>query len=98
LTIKLLLITDPTEASGRVHRSHRPGVATLADDLVALGSAEVASFLSSPLLSSPLLCPLLQWTRTQRTNQDTRTPEELLDLIEAKGREAAEALAALRGG
>jgi hypothetical protein len=29
---------------------------------------------------------------------DARTPEELLDLIEAKGREAAEALAALRGG
>jgi type I restriction enzyme M protein len=32
-----------------------------------------------------------------RQNQDTRTPEELLDLIEAKGREVAEALAALRG-
>jgi type I restriction enzyme M protein len=29
---------------------------------------------------------------------DTRTPEELLDLIEAKGREIAEALAVLRGG
>jgi len=29
---------------------------------------------------------------------DTRTPEELLDLIEAKGREVAEALAALRHG
>lgn len=28
---------------------------------------------------------------------DTRTPEELLDLIEAKGREVAEALAVLRG-
>ena len=28
---------------------------------------------------------------------DTRTPEELLDMIEAKGREIAEALAALRG-
>jgi type I restriction enzyme M protein len=27
---------------------------------------------------------------------DTRTPEELLDLIEAKGREVAEAIAALR--
>jgi type I restriction enzyme M protein len=27
---------------------------------------------------------------------DTRTPEELLDLIEAKGREVAEALAVLR--
>lgn len=31
-----------------------------------------------------------------RTNEDTRTPEELLDLIEAKGKEIAEALAALR--
>jgi type I restriction enzyme M protein len=31
-----------------------------------------------------------------RSNQDTRTPEELLDLIEAKGREVAEALAELR--
>jgi len=31
-----------------------------------------------------------------KNNQDTRTPEELLDLIEAKGREVAEALAALR--
>ena len=30
--------------------------------------------------------------------EDTRTPEELLDLIEAKGREVAEALAALRSG
>ncbi len=29
---------------------------------------------------------------------DTRTPEELLDLIEAKGREIAEALAVLRTG
>ena len=29
---------------------------------------------------------------------DTRTPEELLDLIEAKGREIAEALAVLRKG
>ncbi|MBI4494191.1 MAG: N-6 DNA methylase [Chloroflexi bacterium] len=31
-----------------------------------------------------------------RTEEDTRTPEELLDLIEAKGREVAEALAELR--
>lgn len=31
-----------------------------------------------------------------RNQQDTRTPEELLDLIEAKGREVAEALTALR--
>jgi type I restriction enzyme M protein len=29
-------------------------------------------------------------------NEDTRTPEELIDLIEAKGREVAEALASLR--
>lgn len=32
-----------------------------------------------------------------RSTEDTRTPEELLDLIEAKGREVAEALASLRG-
>ncbi|HEU0025695.1 MAG TPA: N-6 DNA methylase [Ktedonobacterales bacterium] len=31
-----------------------------------------------------------------RREQDTRTPDELLDLVEAKGREVAEALAALR--
>ena len=31
-----------------------------------------------------------------RANDDTRTPEELLDLIEAKGREVAEAIAELR--
>jgi type I restriction enzyme M protein len=31
-----------------------------------------------------------------RREDDTRTPEELLDLTEAKGREVAEALAALR--
>ncbi len=31
-----------------------------------------------------------------RREQDTRTPEELLDLIEAKGREVADALATLR--
>jgi len=31
-----------------------------------------------------------------RTDEDTRTPEELLDLIEAKGREVAEALQELR--
>jgi type I restriction enzyme M protein len=31
-----------------------------------------------------------------KKEEDTRTPEELLDLIEAKGREVAEALAALR--
>jgi type I restriction enzyme M protein len=31
-----------------------------------------------------------------KSNEDTRTPEELLDFIEAKGREIAEALAALR--
>ena len=34
----------------------------------------------------------------KRPAVDTRTPEELLDLIEAKGREVAEALAALRSG
>jgi type I restriction enzyme M protein len=33
-----------------------------------------------------------------RKEDDTRTPEELLDLIEAKGREVAEALAELRKG
>ena len=33
-----------------------------------------------------------------KTNEDTRTPEELVDLIEAKGREVAEALASLRRG
>ena len=31
-----------------------------------------------------------------KSDQDTRTPEELLELIEAKGREVAQALAALR--
>jgi type I restriction enzyme M protein len=31
-----------------------------------------------------------------KTNEDTRTPEELLDLIEQKGMEVAEALAILR--
>ena len=31
-----------------------------------------------------------------KNNDDTRTPAELLDLIEAKGREVAEALAILR--
>ena len=31
-----------------------------------------------------------------RRDQDTRTPEELLDLIEAKGRKVAEAVAVLR--
>jgi type I restriction enzyme M protein len=31
-----------------------------------------------------------------RSDEDTRTPEELLDYIEAKGREVAEAIAALR--
>jgi type I restriction enzyme M protein len=31
-----------------------------------------------------------------KSNEDTRTPEELLDLIEAKGREVSEALAVLR--
>jgi type I restriction enzyme R subunit len=33
-----------------------------------------------------------------KAEEDTRTPEELLDLIEAKGREVAEALALLRRG
>jgi len=33
----------------------------------------------------------------RKPTEDTRTPEELLNLIEAKGREVAEALAALRG-
>jgi type I restriction enzyme M protein len=32
-----------------------------------------------------------------KNEEDTRTPEELLDLIEAKGREVSAALAALRG-
>ena len=31
-----------------------------------------------------------------RSDQDTRTPEELLDIIEAKGREVSDALAKLR--
>jgi len=33
-----------------------------------------------------------------KSNEDTRTPAELLDFIEAKGREVAEALARLRLG
>ena len=33
----------------------------------------------------------------KKPDVDTRTPEELMDIIEAKGREIAEALAALRG-
>lgn len=33
-----------------------------------------------------------------KNEEDNRTPEQLLDLIEAKGREVAEALAVLRGG
>jgi type I restriction enzyme M protein len=32
----------------------------------------------------------------RKNEEDTRTPEELLALIEAKGREVAEALAAIR--
>ena len=32
-----------------------------------------------------------------KNDEDTRTPEELLDIIEAKGKEVAEALAVLRG-
>jgi type I restriction enzyme M protein len=32
-----------------------------------------------------------------RNDEDLRTPEELLDLIEAKGKEVAEAIVALRG-
>jgi type I restriction enzyme M protein len=31
-----------------------------------------------------------------KRDEDTRTPEDLLDIIEAKGREVADALAALR--
>jgi hypothetical protein len=31
-----------------------------------------------------------------RSQEDRRTPEELLDLVEARGREVAEAVAALR--
>jgi type I restriction enzyme M protein len=31
-----------------------------------------------------------------KSNEDKRTPDELMDVIEAKGREVAEALAALR--
>ncbi|MBI5480851.1 MAG: hypothetical protein HY906_18475 [Deltaproteobacteria bacterium] len=31
-----------------------------------------------------------------KSNEDTRTPEELLDLIEQKGREVADAVAELR--
>jgi hypothetical protein len=31
-----------------------------------------------------------------KKHEDTRTPEELLDLIEAKGREVTQAIAALR--
>ena len=33
----------------------------------------------------------------KKPNLDTRTPEELMDIIEAKGREVAAALATLRG-
>ena len=34
----------------------------------------------------------------KKPNVDDRTPEELMDIIEAKGREVAEALATLRAG
>jgi len=33
----------------------------------------------------------------KKPNVDTRTPEELMNIIEAKGKEIADALAALRG-
>ena len=33
----------------------------------------------------------------KKPNVDTRTPEELMNIIEAKGKEVAAALAALRG-
>jgi type I restriction enzyme M protein len=33
----------------------------------------------------------------KKLNVDTRTPEDLMNIIEAKGKEVAEALAALRG-
>jgi type I restriction enzyme M protein len=33
----------------------------------------------------------------KKPNVDTRTPEELMNIIEAKGKEVADALAALRG-
>ena len=36
-------------------------------------------------------------TPTRRTTRTLRTPEELLDLIEAKGKEVAEAIVTLRG-
>jgi len=42
-------------------------------------------------------CPLKAVNPNRKGDEDTRTPEELLDLIEAKGREVAEAVAALRG-
>ena len=32
-----------------------------------------------------------------KSTADTRTPEELLEIIESKGREVSEAIAALRG-
>jgi type I restriction enzyme M protein len=41
-------------------------------------------------------CDLKAMNPHAKSNEDTRTPEELLDLIEAKGREVAEALSALR--
>jgi type I restriction enzyme M protein len=41
-------------------------------------------------------CDLKAVNPNARSNEDRRTPEELLDLIEAKGREVAEAMATLR--
>ena len=47
-------------------------------------------------LTKDVILPAEMWATRPKRNEDTRTPEELLDFIEAKGKEVAEALASLR--
>ena len=52
--------------------------------------------LTLPLSVSAQTTPTEAVNPNAKSNEDTRTPEEILDLIEAKGKEVAEALKVLR--
>jgi type I restriction enzyme M protein len=55
-----------------------------------LGGAKGASIIENAV------CDLKAVNPNAKSEEDTHTPEELMDLIQAKGREIAQALAVLR--
>jgi type I restriction enzyme M protein len=80
------------------HLKERVGASKVAEEEAAYGSVskEARELLARAEAIEDAVYDLKAVNPNAKSDEDTRTPDELLDLIEAKGREVAEALAQLR--